>query len=132
MVFVSLFSVGLGIYGIGEDPRIKGLLLMFLLGAVLSFFLLAFATAVSSLLSSKGKVYGVCGGFLLISYMLHIFNGISARAADFYFLSFFKYYGTPDKILLTAETSGKNIAVFLITGIILLIFSLIVAEKRDL
>lgn len=132
IVFISLLSVGLGIHGINENPRVKGLIAMFLVGAVLSFFLLAFATAVSSLLGSKGKVYGVCGGFLLISYMLHIFNGISARAADFYFLSFFKYYGSPDKILLTAEITGKNIAVFLIAGIVLLIFSLIMAEKRDL
>lgn len=125
MIFVSLLSVGLGIYGIGEDPRIKGLLLMFVVGAVLSFFLLAFSTAVSSLLSSKGKVYGACGGFLLTSYMLHVFKGISERAADFYFLSFFKYYNDSAKILLTGNISGKYITIVLLTGFILLIFSLV-------
>ena len=132
VVFVSILSVILSIHGIGKDPYMEGMVAMFLVGSVLSFFLLAFATAVSSVLSSKGKVYAVCGGFLLASYMLHVFNGISEKAADFYFLSFFKYYGDSAKILLTGNIIGKYMAVLLTAGFLLLIFSLIFSEKRDL
>lgn len=132
IIVVTLGSVILGMYTINEKPYFKGFLTFFVIGAVLSFFLLAFTTAVSTILSSKGRVYGVCGGFLILSYLLHVLNGIHEKAGDFYFLSFFKYYGLPEKILLTGDIAAKNIAVFLFAGLILLIFSLIITEKRDL
>ena len=100
--------------------------------AAITFFLLAFVTFLSSFSSSKGKVYGICGGFFALSYAIHVLVGISDRALDFYFLSFFKYYGSPGVILTSGSIDIRNTAVFLTAGTIFLLLGLMIAEGRDL
>ena len=132
IIFITLITIIIGTYIIGESPHFKGFLAFFIVASALAFFLLAFATFLSSFSSGKGKVYGICGGFFILSYTIHILVGISDKALDFYFLSFFKYYGSPGDILSSGSIDIWNILVFLIAGAILLISGLIIAEKRDL
>lgn len=132
IILITLISVVIGIYVIGEIPYLTGFLAFFVIVLALVFFLLALTTFFSSIFNDKGKVYGACGGFLILSYTIHIFAGISDKASAFHFLSFFKYYGTPGTILTSGSIEVKNIVVFLLTGLIFLIFGLIISEKRDL
>jgi len=110
----------------------KGFFMFFIDGIFLSFFLLSFATLLSCIFDNKGKVYGICGGFFLLSYILHILKGVSEKVADFYFLSFFKYYGIPENILLTGEISKKYLLVFLLAGALFLLLGFLIIEKRDI
>lgn len=132
ITFITLITIIIGAYIVGETPYFKGFLAFFAVAAALSFFLLAFATFSSSFLSSKGKVYGICGGFFILSYIIHVLVGISDKALDFYFLSFFKYYGSPGGILSSGNIDIGNVLVFLVSGAIFLILALVIAERRDL
>ena len=132
VISITLISVIIGIYIIGETPYFKGLLAFFMTALALSFFLLALTFFLSSIFDNKGKVYGACGGFFVLSYLIHILAGISDKVSDFYFLSFFKYYGSPETILTSGNIEIKNIFVFSLTGLIFLILGLIISEKRDL
>lgn len=132
IILITLISVVIGIYVVGETPYLKGFLAFFVILLALVFFLLALTTFFSSIFDDKGKVYGACGGFFVLSYIIHVFAGISDKASAFYFLSFFKYYGTPETVLTSGSIEVKNILVFLLTGLIFLILGLIISEKRDL
>lgn len=132
IIFITLITIIIGAYIVGETPHFEGFLAFFAIASALSFFLLAFATFLSSFSSSKGKVYGICGGFFAISYAIHVLVGISDRALDFYFLSFFKYYGSPAAILTSGSIDIRNMAVFLTAGAIFLLLGLMIAEERDL
>jgi len=57
---------------------------------------------------------------------------VSEKVADFYFLSFFKYYGIPENILLTGEISKKYLLVFLLAGALFLLLGFLIIEKRDI
>jgi len=128
----SLVSVVVFMYAINETPNIGGFLDFAAIAAAMIFFLLAFTTFFSSILSSKGAVYGICGGFLALSYTLHVFQGISEKMSDIYFLSFFKYYGSPENILKGQGIDTNNTYVFLIAGVVFLLLALYAVRKRDL
>ena len=132
IIFITLITIIIGAYIVKEILYFKGFLAFFADASALSFFLLAFAAFLSSLFSNKGKVYGICGGFFAFSYAVHVLVGISDRALDFYFLSFFKYYGSPGAILASGNIDIRNIAIFLTAGAIFLILGLMTAEGRDL
>ena len=132
IIFITLTTIIIGAYIVGETLHFKGLLAFFAVASALSFFLLAFATFLSSFSSSKGKVYGICGGFFALSYAIHVLVGISDKVLDFYFLSFFKYYGSPGAILASGSIDIRNIAVFLTAGAIFLLLGIMIAEERDL
>jgi ABC-2 type transport system permease protein len=132
IIFITLITIIIGAYIVKEILYFKGFLAFFADASALSFFLLAFAAFLSSLFSNKGQVYGICGGFFAFSYAVHVLVGISDRALDFYFLSFFKYYGSPGAILASGSIDIRNIAIFLTAGAIFLILGLMTAEGRDL
>jgi ABC-2 type transport system permease protein len=132
IIFITLITIIIGAYIVKEILYFKGFLAFFADASALSFFLLAFAAFLSSLFSNKGKVYGICGGFFAFSYAVHVLVGISDRALDFYFLSFFKYYGSPGAILASGSIDIRNIAIFLTAGAIFLILGLMTTEGRDL
>jgi len=131
VILFNLIITIIGAYIIGEDPHIKGFLAFFALSLVLFFFLLSLANFFSCVLKSKGKVYGICGGFFATSYAIYILNGVSDKISDFYFFSFFKYYD-PEMVLSSGALNIENTLIFLIAGFILFGASLILVEKRDL
>ena len=132
IVLITLASVIAGAYMIEETINLKGFFAFSLIAFALYFFLLSFATFFSSIFSDKGKVFSICGGFLVLSYVLHVFVKINESISSLYFLSFFKYYGNPEVILRNGSIDVKNILVLLSVGLIFLIFGLIVSERRDL
>jgi len=132
VVLVSLIGVIVGMYAINETPKIAGFLAFGIVSLAMSFFLLSLTTFISAIFSSKGKVYGVCGVFFILSYLIHILNGMSEKVSDYYFLSFLKYYGVPEEILTSGTVELRNILVFLGVGVIFLTLGLIITEKRDL
>jgi len=132
VVFASLITVMIGAYFINESPNLKGFLDFFVVSLALIFFLLSLTAFFSSFSSNKGKVYGACGWFFILSYLLHILAGINDKVENFYFFSFLKYYGDPGTILTGGGINVENILVLFLSGMIFLIFSLVITEKRDL
>jgi len=132
VVLITLISVIAGAYMIGETLYLKGFLAFLLIALALNFFLLSFATFFSSIFSDKGKVYSICGGFLVLSYVLHVFVKMSDSISNLYYLSFFKYYGNPETILRSGSIDIKSILVFLLVGLIFLVLGFIISERRDL
>jgi len=132
VVLVTFISVIVGFYVIGETLYVKGFFAFLIVASALIFFLLGFTTFLSALFDNKGKVYGACGGFFILSYMIHVFAGISDKVSALYFFSFFKYYGAPETILTSGGIEVTNIFVFLLIGSAFLVLGLIISEKRDL
>ncbi len=132
VVLITLISVIAGAYMIGETLYLKGFLAFLLIALALNFFLLSFTTFFSSIFSDKGKVYGICAGFLTLSYVLHVFVKMNDSISNLYYLSFFKYYGNPETILRSGSIDIKSILVFLLVGLIFLVLGLIISERRDL
>jgi ABC-2 type transport system permease protein len=117
---------------IGEHLDVAGLLALGAVLGAMGFFLLSLTTLLSSLMSSKGTVYGSAGAFLGVSYVLHVANGLTDKVAAAYPLSFFKYYGNPEILLLDAQIEFSSLGVLLGAGIVLLSIALLVADRRDL
>lgn len=132
VTLLTLIGIIISANVIGETVNIKGFFAFFAVASAMGFFLLSFAAFFSSLFSSKGRVLGLCGGFFIVSYMIHILAGMSDKVSDFYFLSFFKYYGSPEAILINGSVDVRNILIFLTSGVVFLILGLLLIEKRDL
>lgn len=132
VTLITLLSIIIAAYGIGEDINPEGFLAFFVVAAALCFFFLAIATFFSCIFSDKGKVSGICGGVLVISYIIHILAGINEKVSDFYFFSFLKYYGFPEEILIEGTINFENILVLFGVGIIFLIAGLVFVKRRDL
>lgn len=133
VVAMSLLSllVSFAFTGDYSDLPLRGLGLFFVVGSALALFLFSFASFFSMILSKATSVLGIAGGFFLISYALHIFSMINETIENFYFLSFFKYYG-PVHEILRGFPDFSNIYILAISALVLLAGGMLVAEKRDL
>ncbi len=109
----------------------KGLALFFIAGSALAFFLFSFSSFFSMILSRSTAVLGISGGFFLLSSTLQIFSTINETVENFYFLSFFKYYG-PTHEILRGFLDFSNIYILLASSLLLLGAGILAAEKRDL
>ncbi len=132
ITFVSIYSAVIGIYVIDEPIHLEGWALWTVLAMAFTFGMLAFSTFFGTIFSSKGRVYAVCTGFLIASYLIDFMSGVSDKVEKIHFLSFFKYLGNIQDTLLNSSFDWGNVFVFVAAGIIFLVASLIVAEKRDL
>lgn len=132
VVLTMLVGVMVGVYTIEDALYWKGFLAFSLIVLILNFFLLSFATFISSIFSDKGKVYGICGGFFALSYVLHVFVKMNDSISNLYFLSFFKYYGNPETILKSGSLDIVSVLVLLFASLIFLVVGCIFSERRDL
>jgi len=132
VTLIAFISLIVGAAIIGESFCLQGLLAFLLIALALNFFLLSFTTFFSSIFSDKGKVYGICAGFLALSYVLHVFVKMNDSISNLYFLSFFKYYGNPEAVLRSGSIDIKDLLVFLLVGLIFLVLGFIISERRDL
>ena len=132
VIMATLAATAAGMYAVGESPNVKGFLSFYLVGLLLSFFLLALTTFLSTIFSGKGRVYAAAGAFLVISYAIHIVVGLSDKVSGLYHASIFKYYGDPATILTAGHIEWVSMLVFLVAGLVFLGSSLLIAERRDL
>ena len=132
ITLVSIYSAIIGIYVINEPIHLEGWALWTILASAFTFGILAFSTFFGTIFGSKGKVYAVCTGFLIASYLIDFMAGVSDKVEKIHFLSFFKYLGNIQNTLLHSTFDWGNVFIFVAVGIIFLVASLIVAEKRDL
>lgn len=120
------------IYAFGESTSTSGFFDFWLVASAMSFFLLAFITLLSAIFSNKAFVYAIGSGFLIFSYLLHVLSVMTDKFDQFYPLSFFKYYGNPQELLMGGGIDLQNIFIFLIVSTVLLALSFVIVEKRDL
>ncbi|MFH1509461.1 MAG: ABC transporter permease subunit [bacterium] len=130
--FVILFSTALGFYAVDETPKWEGFGALFLAMIFTSFFMLALATFLSVMLNSKSRVYALAGGFLTASYFLDIISKLIEKAADLKWFTFIHYYGDAQMILSTGNLEWINLFVLGGIGLVLVLGSLLLSEKRDL
>ncbi|MFH1769858.1 MAG: ABC transporter permease subunit [Parcubacteria group bacterium] len=132
VALATVLSIMLGAAMVGESFNLGGMGAFLLVAFAMGFFLLTLTSFVSAFSRTKGRVYGICGAFLGVSYLLHILNGISESVSSVYYFSFFKYYGNTQEVLLSGDINLVNIGVFVVFGAVFLGFTLWILEKRDL
>lgn len=122
----------IGAYIIGEQPNLVGFMAFTLIAFTTIFFLLSLTTLLSSIFKNRAKVYTFAAIIFATSYVLQILSSLNKSIEKLYYLSFFKYYGSPENILNTGTVQISYIIVLLVLGIILLGIALHYVEKRDL
>ncbi len=132
VTFINLAAIIIGFYFINETPDFGNFGLLFALSSIFVFFAIAASAFISSLLNAKSKMFMITGGFLAVSYILDIVSKLTDKAKFLSWISFFKYFGDPAKILLNSEWSWRNAIVLFASGVVLLIASLLIVEKRDI
>lgn len=132
MVVLVLAAVAVGGAVNDEPVSMKGILAFFSVLAALSFFLLSVSSLCSSLFSRRGLANSAMGGFLGASYALLLLKGMTEWADEIYVFSFFKYYGSPQDLLLSADMAKSSPLVLALVGASLVVISFLVTAERDL
>jgi len=87
------------------------LLTIMVMGELFGLAVFSVATAVSTFLTDKSKVYMIVGGTLLVTYVMNIISGISEKFANIKYASPF-YYFNPNTFLVKGQYNTAAVLVF--------------------
>lgn len=132
VALVNTVGAGLMIAATGYETNWSGIGALSLVQAALVVCLLGLATLASSFFDSRSKVYAAMSGILIGSYMLHILAAFSDKVEKLYYLSFFKYLGDAQTILLEGSVAARDVVILLCIGSLALLAALWQTERRDL
>ena len=132
LLVAVLAAVYVGGFFVDATLSIRGFLAFFAVLAALGFFLLSVSALFSSIFSRRSLANSASGGFIGISYALLILNGMTDKAAGAYVFSFFKYYGSPERLLLNADMSMSSPLTLGLLGASILVIGFLLTAERDL
>ncbi|HXK36754.1 MAG TPA: ABC transporter permease subunit [Candidatus Paceibacterota bacterium] len=132
VIILVLAAVYVGGQLVDAAVSVRGLGVLLVALAAVAFLLLSVSAFFSSIFSRKGLANGASGGFLGVSYALMILNGMTDKAAGAYVFSFFKYYGSPERLLTSADMSLSSPLTLVLVGACIFVIGSLLTEERDL
>jgi ABC-2 type transport system permease protein len=100
-------------------------------GGLFGLAILSITMVISSLVSEKGRVYGIMGALLLAMYVANVIAEIAGQVSALKYLSFFHYFG-PELILRGHAIDPWAYAVFGVVIVASAILGAVTFQRRDI
>lgn len=102
-----------------------------IVGGLFGLAVFGLAMAISSLVSSKGRVYAVLSALIIVMFVANLVAGLTERFSDLKYISFFYYYNA-NSLISGAPINRWSLVVFGLVALIGSIAGAVIFSRRNL